>query len=100
MEGECIENSTEVDPTGSSELNCFGSSTLGLSGGVVAVSPDCGAGICPDHARVSPRLLTYTAVINRTVVVEPPARAIRCPACQAACDAACDAAANRYAVPG
>ena len=77
-------------------MDCFDCSTLGRSSDAGAVCADCGAGICPDHARVSPRWLTYTAVINRTVVVEPPARTIRCPACQAACDAA----ANRHAAAG
>ncbi|MDA8355443.1 MAG: DUF2180 family protein [Actinomycetota bacterium] len=77
-------------------MNCFDCSTLGLSSDAVAVCADCGAGICPDHARMSPRWLTYTAAINRTVVVEPPARTIRCPAYRSAWDAAanCHAAAG------
>ena len=36
---------------------------------------------------MSPRWLTRTMAINRTVVVETPARTIRCTVCQAARDA-------------
>ena len=61
---------------------------LGDAVAAVAVCADCGAGVCPGHARVAPRWLTRTLPINRTVAVEPPARAIRCGVCQAARDAA------------
>jgi hypothetical protein len=47
-----------------------------------------GAALCLDHAHVTPYWLTRTAVINRTLRVEPPTRAIRCGLCQQAHDAA------------
>lgn len=69
-------------------MNCFDCAALGHAATAVAACVDCGAGVCPDHAVVTPRWLTRTAVINRTEAVEPPARAIRCGLCQQASDAA------------
>jgi hypothetical protein len=69
-------------------MNCFDCAGIGLSTTAVAVCGDCGAGLCPDHAHVEAHWLTRTAVINRTVVVEPPARVISCTVCHTAHDAA------------
>jgi hypothetical protein len=68
-------------------MNCFDCASMGRSANADAVCADCGAGLCHEHAHVSPHWLTRTAVINRTVVVEPPARMIRCNVCQVAHDA-------------
>ena len=61
-------------------MNCFDCASLGHSTDAVAVCADCGAALCHDHAHVSAHWLTRTAVINRTVIVEPPARTdpLRC----------------------
>ena len=67
-------------------MNCFDCDALGTSTPAVAVCADCGAAMCHDHAQVTARWLTRTAVINRVVQVEPPARSIRCGLCQAARD--------------
>ena len=69
-------------------MNCFDCAALGDQVPAVAICADCGAAVCQRHAHVTPRWLTRTAVINRTVAVEPPARTIRCGVCQAARDAA------------
>ncbi len=69
-------------------MNCFDCAAIGTMTAAVGVCRDCGAGLCVDHVQVNARWLTRTAVINRTVVVEPPAREIRCRVCQAAHDAA------------
>ena len=69
-------------------MNCFDCASLGQFTDAVAVCADCGAAICHDHAHVSARWLTRTAVINRIVNVEPPARTIWCDACEAAQDGA------------
>ncbi len=69
-------------------MHCFDCAALGDAHDAVAICADCGAGICHNHAHVTPRWLTRTAVINRTVAIEPPARTIRCSVCQTACDAA------------
>ena len=69
-------------------MNCFDCVGLGHTTAAVAVCVDCGAAVCYAHAYVAARWLTRTAVINRTVVVEPPARTIRCSLCQQAHDAA------------
>lgn len=69
-------------------MNCFDCTALGKTVAAVGICADCGAGICPDHARLSPHWLTRTQVINRQVVVEPPARVLRCSVCQTAHDAA------------
>ncbi len=68
-------------------MNCFDCASLGHPVDAVAVCADCGAAICHDHAHVAPHWLSRTAVINRTVRVEPPARMIRCGVCQLADDA-------------
>lgn len=65
-------------------MNCFDCAGLGITREAVAVCGDCGAGICADHAHVTPRWLTRTLVVNRVVAIEPPARSIRCGVCQAA----------------
>ena len=69
-------------------MNCFDCASLGHPVPAVGICADCGAGVCHDHAQVSPHWLTRTAVINRVVTVEPPGRILRCPVCQAAHDAA------------
>jgi len=69
-------------------MNCFDCAALGHSAAAVAICGDCGAAVCQDHALMSPHWLTRTAVINRIVNVEPPARLIRCRVCQTAHDAA------------
>ncbi len=69
-------------------MNCFDCAAISITTAAVAVCSECGAGICADHAQVEAHWLTRTAVINRNVVVEPPAREIRCPVCQTAHNAA------------
>ena len=78
-------------------MNCFDCAALGELVDAVAVCADCGAALCHHHAHVTARWLTRTMLINRIVLVEPPARTIRCGVCQAARDAAptMDAAAVR-----
>jgi hypothetical protein len=71
-------------------VNCLDCTGLGRSVAAVAICADCGAGVCRDHAQVIPRWLTRTAVVNRTVRADPPARVIRCGLCQQARDAAAD----------
>ncbi len=68
-------------------MNCFDCAALGRTVEGVAVCADCGAGVCLDHAQVTPRWLTRAMPINRTVALEPPARIIRCGLCQQARDA-------------
>lgn len=67
-------------------MNCFDCAAFGRVTVAVAVCVDCGAAVCSDHAQVAARWLTRTAAINRTVVVQPPARTVRCSVCQAAKD--------------
>lgn len=69
-------------------MNCFDCAALGRAETAVAVCGDCGAGVCIAHADVDVRWLTRIAVINRTVVVEPSARVVRCGVCHAAHTAA------------
>ena len=69
-------------------MNCFDCHHPGLPVAAVAICHDCGAGVCADHAVVHPHHLTRTATINRIIVVEPPARLIRCITCATAHDAA------------
>jgi len=75
-------------------MNCFDCAAHAQPAQAVAVCADCGAALCYDHAHVTARWLTRTAVINRVVAIEPPARTVRCGICQAARDAA---PATRYA---
>lgn len=65
-------------------MNCFDCAALGQHVPAVGICAGCGAGICSDHVRLSPLWLTRTAVINRQITVEPPARVLRCPVCQTA----------------
>lgn len=69
-------------------MNCFDCASLGDHVAAVGICTDCGAGVCHDHAQLSPRWLMRSAAINRVVNVEPPERILRCPVCQAAHDAA------------
>ncbi len=69
-------------------MNCFDCATTGVVAPAVAVCHDCGAGVCADHAVARVHHLTRTVTINRIIVVEPPARLIRCTVCTAAHDAA------------
>ncbi len=68
-------------------MNCFDCAALGHTAEAVAICADCGAGVCLDHAQVTPRWLTRTMAMNRRVQVEPPARTILCGLCQQARDA-------------
>jgi hypothetical protein len=68
-------------------MNCYDCAILGHHSAAVAACIDCGAGVCVEHAVVTPRHLTRTAVINRIETVEPPARAVRCGTCTLARDA-------------
>ena len=77
-------------------MNCLDCAGMGRDVTAVAVCHGCGAGVCAVHARVVARWLTRTAVINRTVMVEPPARLVWCPVC----DAAQQAASGRPASKG
>lgn len=65
-------------------MNCFDCASMGRSAVADAVCTDCGAALCHEHAKASPHWLTRAAVISRVVVVEPPARMIRCGVCQTA----------------
>jgi hypothetical protein len=69
-------------------MNCLDCAAHGQDEPAVAICLDCGAGLCLDHAEVEPRWLTRTAVINRVVTVEPPARVVRCRVCSQAQGAA------------
>ena len=69
-------------------MNCFDCAALGDATPAVATCADCGAAVCPAHARVAARWLTRTVPISRVVVAEVPARTIRCGICQAAATAA------------
>lgn len=75
-------------------MNCFDCAAIGHTAPAVAVCVDCGAGMCADHAHLTPHWLTRSAVINRVEVVEPPARVLRCSVCQTAQDAAIRRAAS------
>ena len=68
-------------------MNCFDCAIEDRSEPAVAVCTDCGAAVCLTHAHVTRRWLTTTMAINRTVPVQPPARALRCATCQAAHEA-------------
>ena len=68
-------------------MNCFECSEVGQTSAAVAVCHDCGAGVCADHAVARDHHLTRTVTIARIIVVDPPARLIRCPVCTAAHDA-------------
>lgn len=69
-------------------MNCFDCAAHDEVSAAVAICAGCGAGMCLDHAHVEPRWLTRNAAINRTVVVDPPARVLRCAVCTQAQDAA------------
>jgi hypothetical protein len=69
-------------------MNCLDCAQLGSSPEpAVAVCTGCGAAICLSHVVVRERVLTQTAVINREVPVDPPARVVRCTTCDAAVSA-------------
>jgi hypothetical protein len=68
-------------------MNCFDCTLAGLTTPAVAVCHDCGAAVCLEHAFVRRHHLTRTATINRIIVVEPPARVLRCATCTAAIEA-------------
>jgi len=69
-------------------MNCFDCAAADWPTGAVAVCHDCGAAVCADHAVSFDHHLTRTALIDRVILVEPPARLIRCRVCAAAHDAA------------
>jgi hypothetical protein len=68
-------------------MNCFDCAACGRSTEAVAICTDCGAAICANHTHTTPRWLTTTVSINRTVAVTPPARTLRCGVCRTAHDA-------------
>ena len=65
-------------------MNCFDCTLAGVTTPAVALCHDCGAAVCLEHAFVRRHHLTRTATINRIIVVEPPARLVRCATCNAA----------------
>ena len=69
-------------------MNCMDCTAIDRPRPAVAICHDCGAGVCLDHAHVEPRWLTRTAAINRVLRIEPPARLVLCPVCEAARNAA------------
>ena len=71
-------------------MNCLDCALTGVTSPAIAICCDCGAGVCGEHAVVRNHHLTRTATINRIIVVEPPARAVRCVVCTAARDAVRD----------
>ena len=58
--------------SGGNPVNCFDCAARGDQVPAVAVCADCGAAVCHDHAHVTARWLTRTAVINRIEAIEPP----------------------------
>ncbi len=69
-------------------MNCFDCSARGSSNSGSGRLRRLRRRRLSDHAHIAPSWLTRTAVINRIVTVEPPARSLRCGLCQAAHDAA------------
>ena len=76
-------------------MNCLDCAGLQRAVAAVAICHDCGAGVCSEHAQVAPRWLTRSAAINRALVVEPPARVVRCAVCDLAQRAASGDPASR-----
>jgi hypothetical protein len=74
-------------------LDCH--DTLVLVVPAVAVCTDCGAGVCREHAAVRPRRAIRIGTMGREEPVDPPARTVRC----LACDAAHQATQNTPAAP-
>ncbi len=70
-----------------------------LAAPAVAVCFSCGAGACRDHAVVRDRVVHRVGVMGRLDPVDPPARAIRCRACDAAYVAQHDPPARRERTP-
>ena len=68
-------------------MNCYDCAFTGNQHPAVATCIDCGAGLCLDHAVVSPHHLTRVELLDLRVNVEPPARLIHCETCAAAHDA-------------
>jgi hypothetical protein len=68
-------------------MNCYDCATHARTTAAVALCVDCGVAVCIEHADVTPRRLTRTGAMNRTIAVEPAARTVRCHQCQAAVDA-------------
>lgn len=68
-------------------MNCFDCAAAGRVSTAVAVCHDCGAAVCAEHAISRDDHLTRTVTISRKIVVEPPARLVRCRVCTAAHDA-------------
>ncbi len=75
-------------------MTCFDCAMHGVVSNAVAICVGCGAGVCLEHAHVNPRWLTTSAVVNRIIAVEPPARVVRCAVCTHAQDAAARPAAQ------
>ncbi|WP_088288380.1 DUF2180 family protein [Kineosporia sp. A_224] len=69
-------------------MNCYECAARAMDAPAVAVCVDCGVALCIEHAEVTPRRLTRTGAMNRTVVVGPATRTVRCHLCRAAVDAA------------
>jgi hypothetical protein len=68
-------------------MNCFDCTLAEATTPAIAVCHDCGAAVCLEHAFVRRHHLTRTATMNRIIVVEPPARVVRCATCTAAIEA-------------
>jgi hypothetical protein len=68
-------------------VNCYDCALRAMSTSAVAVCVDCGVAVCVEHAGVTPRRVTRTVAMNRTVAVGPVTRTVRCHPCQAAVDA-------------
>ena len=64
-------------------MNCLDCATVNTDTPAIGNCVDCGSGVCLEHAVVRERHLTKTALINREVAVEPPARVVRCRVCDA-----------------
>ena len=71
-------------------MNCFDCAELGTRATAIAICTDCGAALCHEHAHVVVRWLTKTVIIDRQVLVNPPARTICCGVCNTARQAAHD----------
>lgn len=69
-------------------MNCYECTARAVDTPAVAVCVDCGVALCIEHAEVTPRRLSRTAAMNRTVAVGPVTRTVRCHLCRAAVDAA------------
>lgn len=77
-------------------MNCLDCSLDDRTVPAVGVCSDCGAAVCSDHASIRLHHLTRVVPLNRLVLVEPPARVVRCLVCAAPHDAARADPAKRH----